>query len=89
MLTKKKHFSLDARDFKIETGSHWSDETILNGRGFFQLKANPATFAIEAVKNSDTGVYRCRVDFQKNPTRNSKFNLTVISEYNIYIVCSQ
>lgn len=51
-------FSFDARDFKIETGSHWSDETILNGRGFFQLKANPATFAIEAVKNSDTGVYR-------------------------------
>lgn len=42
----------------METGSHWSDETILNGRGFFQLKANPATFAIEAVKNSDTGVYR-------------------------------
>ncbi|XP_037033009.1 nephrin-like isoform X2 [Bradysia coprophila] len=71
-------YSFDARDFKIETGSHWSDETILNGRGFFQLKANPATFAIEAVKNSDTGIYRCRVDFQKNPTRNSKFNLTVI-----------
>lgn len=74
-------YSFDARNSLVEKGSHWSDQTALNGRGFFQAKAKPAMFAIDAVKSSDTGLYRCRVDFQRNPTRNSKVNLTVISEY--------
>lgn len=74
-------FSFDARDSVVDTASRWSDPSTLHDRGKFDPNGEPAMLAIEKVKNSDTGVYRCRVDFQKNPTRNSKVNLTVISEY--------
>lgn len=70
----------------MDQGTHWSDQSTLNGRGFFEARGETAVFAIESVKSSDSGVYRCRVDFQKNPTRNSKVNLTVISKYIIKFI---
>lgn len=73
-------YSFDTRNYKIGDASHWSDQTVLNGRGFFEVKAKPAILALEAVKSSDSGIYRCRADFQKTPTKNSKINLTVISK---------
>lgn len=74
------HFSFDARGSKFEKGSHWVDEKSLGGRAFFQAAASPATLTIEATKSIDSGMYRCRVDFHKSPTRNSKVQLRVISK---------
>lgn len=73
-------FSFDTRKSAIENGTHWFDQNFLNGRGRFDARARPAIFAMDAVRITDTGLYRCRVDFQKTPTRNSKVNLTVIGE---------
>ena len=36
--------------------------------------------SIRGVLSSDEGLYRCRVDFQQAPTRNSVANLTVIGK---------
>ncbi|XP_037033007.1 neural cell adhesion molecule 2 [Bradysia coprophila] len=71
-------YSFDARDSNLEKGSHWVDDKTLGGRAYFQAAANPATLTIESMKSIDSGIYRCRVDFLKSPTRNSRVQLKVI-----------
>lgn len=57
------------------------DEQNLGRRAFFQAAAQPATLTIEKTESIDSGTYRCRVDFHKSPTRNSRVQLKVISKY--------
>lgn len=74
------HFSVDTRDSNFAQGTHWSDETYRE-RLSFHVEGRAGTLTIKSTTEDDTGEYRCRVDFQKSPTRNSKVNLTVISKY--------
>ncbi|XP_043277129.1 nephrin-like isoform X5 [Venturia canescens] len=71
-------YSFDSRETgSLEQGMHWQDPN-LNGRGSFSHADKPASLRLESVRESDAGLYRCRVDFRQSPTRNSKVNLTVI-----------
>lgn len=75
-------FSVDIRDKYIDPNkSHWKDET-LEGRSHFRTLSEPAVLTIDNVSEMDAGVYRCRVDFRKSPTRNTRLNLTVIGKCN-------
>ena len=80
--------SFDARDDKsanYEDGKHWHNVSTLGNRAYFEASTHPALLTIESTTNADSGLYRCRTDFRKSPTRNSKVNLQVISEYTYLI----
>lgn len=71
-------FSLDARDKQLEEGQHWSNEQALGGRAYFRIATDPPSLVIENVKESDAGLYKCRLDFKNSPTVYHSVNLTVI-----------
>ena len=61
--------------------SHWSDDSVLKGRGLFLSKYSPARLTIENVNFADQSVYKCRVDFKIAPTSISSITLQVIGKY--------
>nr|XP_053628519.1 nephrin-like [Cherax quadricarinatus] len=71
-------YSYDSRKHSLLDARNWADEKTLGGRGHFDLQSSPASLVLDNVRASDEGLYRCRVDFKKSPTRNARTNLTVI-----------
>ncbi|XP_037786540.1 nephrin-like [Penaeus monodon] len=71
-------YSYYSRGKDMSKPRDWSDKKTLGDRGHFDLKSSPAALVLDNVRASDEGIYRCRVDFKKSPTRNARTNLTVI-----------
>lgn len=71
-------FSFDLRDKHSSNAKPWSSPNIFKNRATFAARKQPALLIIDMVTMEDETVYRCRVDFQNSPTRNSKVNLTII-----------
>lgn len=53
-------------------------------RAYFIFDKEPGALSIRSTSSQDSGTYRCRVDFLKAQTRNSKVAVAVIGEYNIF-----
>jgi hypothetical protein len=73
-------FSVDIRDRELASAKRWSDDSVFGNRAYFLLDKLPGELAIQNAKDSDTGTYRCRVDFKVAQTRNNVVNLTIIGE---------
>ena len=89
-------FSFDMRG---ENGRHWTDNTTFGGNranfsfkktGMFSETNAPiiaSTLQIDPLRPEDGGVYRCRVDFREAPTKNTKIDLQLISEFLLNVLC--
>lgn len=73
-------FSVDGREREFNLAERWSDENVFANRAYFMPEKTPAELGVDHIRESDQGMYRCRVDFKIAQTRNSKVNLTVIGE---------
>lgn len=71
--------SYDARNRQFGKAKLWSASHFWGDRATFKA-SQPAQLTIRDLRESDQGVYRCRVDFRNSPTRNLKVNFTVIGE---------
>ncbi|KAK5647693.1 hypothetical protein RI129_002585 [Pyrocoelia pectoralis] len=71
-------YSVDGRERDFGLAERWSDENVFANRAYFMPEKQPAELGVDHIRESDQGVYRCRVDFKVAQTRNSKVNLTVI-----------
>ncbi|XP_015191798.1 PREDICTED: hemicentin-1-like isoform X2 [Polistes dominula] len=69
-------YSYDMRGKHLE--KHWKNKEHLNEFTHFRMNTDPAMLIINSVEEKDEGDYRCRVDFNKSPTRNSRIYLTII-----------
>ena len=77
-------YTYDARSAtgNVASPQHWSEQ---QPRGFgsrarLVISPHPAQLVIANVRQSDAGMYRCRVDFKSAPTRNTLVNVTLLGE---------
>lgn len=62
------------------SAKRWSDDSMFGDRAYFQFEKEPGELAVQNVRETDSGMYRCRVDFIVAQTRNSVVNLTIIGK---------
>jgi len=81
-------------DLRSSSGQHWKDTNTLGERGYVYFEEAPKTSAyagasftgkvwksslnIDPVELGDAGRYRCRVDFDISPTRNTRIKLKLV-----------
>ncbi|XP_017005891.2 neural cell adhesion molecule 1-A [Drosophila takahashii] len=74
----KPIYTYDARGRPLEQGIPWADESVFNKKAHFQHDTSPPVLRIKNIQTSDAGLYKCRVDFHRSPTRNWRINVTVL-----------
>ncbi|XP_037730499.1 hemicentin-1 [Drosophila subpulchrella] len=72
-------YSIDIRAGVSKAPKRWSDESVFGDRAYFIFDKEPGKLSIQNTQASDSGTYRCRVDFLKAQTINSRIKLNVIS----------
>lgn len=72
-------YSLDLRGRAPQQGRHVSGQALV-GRAHFRVgqMLSQSSLQVEPVQGTDSGVYRCRVDYHRVPSRNQYVKLFVI-----------
>ncbi|XP_068232063.1 nephrin-like [Palaemon carinicauda] len=71
-------YSYDVRELLGGQPKHWWDAELLGSRAYFNAGSSPSHLLLQGLTKDDAGLYKCRVDFQRAPTRNTRINLTVV-----------
>lgn len=79
-------YSYDVRELLRGQPKHWWDADLLGSRAFFNAGSSPHLL-LQGLTSADAGLYKCRVDFQREPTRNTRINLTVVGKV-FFRICS-
>ncbi|ALC41329.1 CG34371 [Drosophila busckii] len=74
----KPIYTFDARGRPLHQAIPWADENVFNKKAHFYYDTNPPALRIKNIQTTDGGLYKCRVDFHKSPTRNWRINVTVL-----------
>ncbi|XP_053967380.1 nephrin [Anastrepha ludens] len=74
----KPIYTFDARGRSLHQAIPWADENVFKNKAHFYYDTNPPALRIKNIQTSDAGLYKCRVDFHKSPTRNWRINVTVL-----------
>uniref|UniRef100_A0A182J9E0 Ig-like domain-containing protein n=1 Tax=Anopheles atroparvus TaxID=41427 RepID=A0A182J9E0_ANOAO len=64
-------YSADTRGRDVTSAKRWSDDAMFGDRAYFKFDKQPGELAVQNVRETDSGMYRCRVDFIVAQTRNS------------------
>ena len=82
-------YTVDARQSStLETAQHFLHTDIFEKRASFNLSYPLSFLRIKPVRSSDSGDYRCRVDFRRARTVNRILKLSVIGEWSLSIFLS-
>ena len=84
-------FIVYSYDMREGGGRHWFANNTVGSRAHFQFAKTgmysetgasviASTLKIDPLRPEDKGIYRCRVDFQEAPTKNTKIDLRLIGK---------
>ncbi len=63
---KNQQLKLDEKYlFRRDQTKHWSENHQFGSRAVFRTSVSPAQLILTNVDKSDTGKYRCRIDFRQ------------------------
>lgn len=85
-------YSFDLRSAPSD-GQHWKDHNTLGERGYVFYEESPhsckSSLNIDPVSVEDSGQYRCRVDYDTSPTRNTRIKLKLVARPTKPVVFSE
>ena len=75
--------SFDVRDRPVSIARVYSEPTLFDEptRAVMNVTQSPAALVISKLLPADSGLYKCRADFRRSPTKHALWNLTVIGQY--------
>ncbi|XP_023339082.1 nephrin, partial [Eurytemora carolleeae] len=73
-------YTFDVRNRSPGSARHYSDRTLFDEptRAVMRAVVEPSALVISNLIPGDQGVYKCRADFKRSPTKHNLLNLTVI-----------
>ena len=74
----------DVRGKAHAEARHWSDDSTLAGRAFFRGDQRPARLVLDNIRETDRALYKCRVDYDRAPTKIFNVALDIIGESTLF-----